>query len=286
MKLAVLPNLTKRNAREIALSVLREGKALGIQCVMCDSLKADFIQGDFSFLPEQEALQSADFVVSIGGDGTMIHDAKLAAPLHKPVLGINAGRLGFMAGLEPQEIFLLKNLVCNNFAIDRRMLLDVKLKKDGQICYRSQCINDVALVRGEELRLLECSAFCDGQPIARYMADGMVVATPTGSTAYSLSAGGPVVDPSLECLLLTPVCAHSLFSRPMLFRPDAKLSLCAEMRDGGSVYLSCDGETEKIPEDCTLEVTKSELYADFIRMKNDTFMDRLQAKFFKRGPLV
>ncbi len=91
----------------------------------------------------------------------------------------------------------------------------------------------------------------------------MVVATPTGSTAYSLSAGGPVVDPSLECLLLTPVCAHSLFSRPMLFRPDAKLSLCAEMRDGGSVYLSCDGETEKIPEDCTLEVTKSELYARF-----------------------
>ena len=136
MKLAVLPNLTKKNAREIALSVLREGKALGIQCVMCDSLKADFIQGDFSFLPEQEALQSADFVVSIGGDGTMIHDAKLAAPLHKPVLGINAGRLGFMAGLEPQEIFLLKNLVCNNFAIDRRMLLDVKLKKDGQICYQ------------------------------------------------------------------------------------------------------------------------------------------------------
>lgn len=132
MKLAVLPNLTKKNAREIALSVLREGKALGIQCVMCDSLKADFIQGDFSFLPEQEALQSADFVVSIGGDGTMIHDAKLAAPLHKPVLGINAGRLGFMAGLEPQEIFLLKNLVCNNFAIDRRMLLDVKLKKTAK----------------------------------------------------------------------------------------------------------------------------------------------------------
>ncbi len=224
MKLAVLPNLTKKNAREIALSVLREGKALGIQCVMCDSLKADFIQGDFSFLPEQEALQSADFVVSIGGDGTMIHDAKLAAPLHKPVLGINAGRLGFMAGLEPQEIFLLKNLVCNNFAIDRRMLLDVKLKKDGQICYRSQCINDVALVRGEELRLLECSAFCDGQPIARYMADGMVVATPHRLHGlFSIcgrACGGPifrmpVAHTGLRALLIQP--AYAVSSRRQAF---------------------------------------------------------------------
>lgn len=115
MKLAVLPNLTKKNAREIAALRPPGGEGARHQCVMCDSLKADFIQGDFSFLPEQEALQSADFVVSIGGDGTMIHDAKLAAPLHKPVLGINAGRLGFMAGLEPQEIFLLKNLDLQQF---------------------------------------------------------------------------------------------------------------------------------------------------------------------------
>ena len=113
----------------------------------------------------------------------------------------------------------------------------------------------------------------------------MVVATPTGSTAYSLSAGGPVVDPSLECLLLTPVCAHSLFSRPMLFRPDAKLSLCAEMRDGGSVYLVMRwGDRKKFRRIDTLEVTKSELYADFIRMKNDTFMDRCRRNFLRGGP--
>lgn len=286
MKLAVLPNLTKKNAREIALSVCREGESLGIQCVLCDQVKAGFAQQELLFLPEQEALKTSDFIISIGGDGTMIHDAKLAAPFHKPVLGINAGRLGFMAGLEPQEISMLKNLVDNDFSIDRRMLLDVKLEKDGQICYKAQCINDAVLVRGEELRLLDCSASCDGKPVARYMADGMVVSTPTGSTAYSLSAGGPVVDPALECLLLTPVCAHTLSSRPMLFRPEARLSLRAEMRDGGSVYLSCDGETVKVPEGCTLQVTKSDTYADFIRMKNDTFMDRLQAKFFKRGPLV
>ncbi len=286
MKLAVLPNLTKKNAREIALSVCRQGEALGVQCLMCEQISVAFPQQKILFLPEEEVLKICDFVISIGGDGTMIHDAKLAAPLKKPVLGINAGRLGFMTGLEPQEISMLKNLVCNDFSIDRRMLLDVKLEKDGQICYEAQCINDAALVRGEELRLLECSAACDGKPIARYLADGMVVSTPTGSTAYSLSAGGPVVDPSLECLLLTPVCAHTLFSRPMVFGAQAKLSLRAEMRDGGSVYLSCDGETIKAPDGCTLQVAKSDTYADFIRIKNDTFMDRLQAKFFRKGPLA
>ncbi len=286
MKLAVLPNLTKKNAREIALSVCRQGEALGVQCLMCEQISVAFPQQKILFLPEEEVLKICDFVISIGGDGTMIHDAKLAAPLKKPVLGINAGRLGFMTGLEPQEISMLKNLVCNDFSIDRRMLLDVKLEKDGQICYEAQCINDAALVRGEELRLLECSAACDGKPIARYLADGMVVSTPTGSTAYSLSAGGPVVDPSLECLLLTPVCAHTLFSRPMVFGAQAKLSLRAEMRDGGSVYLSCDGETIKVPDGCTLQVVKSDTYADFIRIKNDTFMDRLQAKFFRKGPLA
>lgn len=286
MKLAVLPNLTKKNAREIALSVCRQGEALGVQCLMCEQVSVAFPQQKILFLPEEEVLKICDFVISIGGDGTMIHDAKLAAPLKKPVLGINAGRLGFMTGLEPQEISMLKNLVCNDFSIDRRMLLDVKLEKDGQICYEAQCINDAALVRGEELRLLECSAACDGKPIARYLADGMVVSTPTGSTAYSLSAGGPVVDPSLECLLLTPVCAHTLFSRSMVFGAQAKLSLRAEMRDGGSVYLSCDGETIKVPDGCTLQVAKSDTYADFIRIKNDTFMDRLQAKFFRKGPLA
>lgn len=286
MKLAVLPNLTRPNAREIALSVCRQGEMLGIQCLLCEQSSAAFPQEAFRFLPEAELLKTCDYVISIGGDGTMIHDAKLAAPFHKPVLGINAGRLGFMTGLEPQEIFLLKNLVCNDFSIDRRMLLDVKLEKDGQLCRETQCLNDAALVRGEELRLLECSASCDGKPVARYRADGMVVSTPTGSTAYSLSAGGPVIDPSLECLLLTPVCAHTLFSRPMVFRAQAALALRAETRDGGSVYLSCDGETVRAPEGCTLQVTKSDVYADFIRIKNDTFMDRFQAKFFRRGPLV
>lgn len=286
MKLAVLPNLTRRNAREIALSVCRQGEMLGIQCILCDQAGSAFQQEKFLFLPEEELLKTCDYVVSIGGDGTMIHDAKLAAPFHKPVLGINAGRLGFMTGLEPQEISLIKNLVCNDFSIDRRMLLDVKLEKDGQVCYQAQCLNDAALVRGEELRLLECGASCDGKPVAQYMADGMVVSTPTGSTAYSLSAGGPVIDPSLECLLLTPVCAHTLFSRPMVFRAQAVLSLRAEMRDGGSVYLACDGETVRAPDGCTLQVTKSNVYADFIRIKNDTFMDRFQAKFFRRGPLV
>lgn len=284
MKWTVLPNLTRKDAREIARSVCRQGKALGAVCILCEQIQPEFAQEEVCFLPEQEALQACDFVISIGGDGTMIHDAKLAAPLHKPVLGINAGRLGFMAGLEPHEIAMLQSLAENHFTIDRRMLLDVKLEKGGQVCYRAQCINDVAVVRGESLRLLECSAACDGKPVAKYMADGMLVSTPTGSTAYSLSAGGPVIDPALECLLLTPVCAHTLLSRPMVFRAQAHLALSASARDGDGVYLSCDGETVEIPGGCTLHVTKAETYADFIRIKNDTFIDRLQAKFWGRGP--
>lgn len=286
MKLAVLPNLTRENAREIALAVCRQGEMLGIQCILCERAGAAFPQEQLLFLPEEELLKTCDYVISIGGDGTMIHDAKLAAPFHKPVLGVNAGRLGFMTGLEPQEIYLLKNLACNDFSIDRRMLLDVKLVKDGQSIYEAQCLNDAALVRGEELRLLECSAACDGKLVARYLADGMVVSTPTGSTAYSLSAGGPVIDPSLECLLFTPISAHTLFCRPMVFRAQSALTLHAETRDGGSVYFSCDGESVRVPGGCALQVTKSDVCADFVRIKNDTFMDRFHAKFFRRGPLV
>ena len=156
--------------------------------------------------------------------GITKHQTDAAAKAGKPILGINAGRIAFMAGLEPTELDMLKNLIDGNYENDRRMMLKADVcNSDGTVVKTCFCINDVVLARGTQIKMEDISVEHNGKLINNYTADGIIISTPTGSTAYSLSAGGPVVDPQIESILLTPICTHSLFSRALIFSASTAL---------------------------------------------------------------
>lgn len=277
MNIALLPNLTRENAPEITAQVCERLDALQTAYMLTPEDKRHFPRARAEVCGYQEMLERCDVLVTIGGDGTIIHAAKSAAQHGKPVLGINAGRLAFMAGLERNELGLLSNLISGQYGTDRRMLLKTKLMRGDEVLATRFCINDTVVSREGKMRLVELRVEYDGKHINNYMGDGIIVATPTGSTAYSLSAGGPVIDPELESILLTPICAHSLFARSFILKADSVLKITAKA--GSAFAFSCDGEDQiSIPPDGHLVIEKAELSAAFIRIKSDTFVDVLNSK--------
>ena len=271
MKVAVIPNYQT------------EDGAVALECV-CAALKNLSVPfctpKDTAFPPVDmdDCLAACDAVIALGGDGTIIHCAKRAAAFGKPVLGINSGRLGFMAGLEMNELDQLERLLTGEYTVEHRMLLDVTV---GQV--HSRALNEAVVSRGALSRMVEIGVANNGAPVMAYQADGVIVATPTGSTAYSLSAGGPVVDPELECLLLTPICPHSLYTRPYLFQKDAQLTLTPGHRKDVPVFVTVDGEEAiPVPEGGTVEVARSEATAALIRMKPISFYETLGQKLMNR----
>lgn len=283
MKLALLPNLTKQNAAQITRDVCKELDRLNIEYAFAQDEESAFSDISAPFLPVFDLMEYCDIVIAIGGDGSVLRAAQYAVPHQKPVLGINAGRLGFMAGLEVHELILLERLLTGEYELDRRMLLDVTLEQDGEVLYTARCINDISAVHGLQSKLIGFGVSCDGRQVMHYLADGVILSTPTGSTAYSLAAGGPVVDPSIECLLLTPICTHSLFARSIIFKKDSVISIRADSGELDDVYLSCDGEPSvKVPPGAQIIVKKSEQAATFVRVKSNTFLDVLNDKLAER----
>lgn len=281
MKLALLPNLTRDNALEVALEVCSELDSIGASYMVDSADKSLFAETRAEFAPLDVMLQECGALIPIGGDGTILHMAKYAAKNGKPVLGINAGRLAFMAGLESHELHLLGNLFNGNYTVDKRMMLSACLYKRGELFESDYCVNDAVISRGVNMKLVELGVLCDGKFVNDYSGDGIIFATPTGSTAYSLSAGGPVVDPLIESILLTPICTHSLFSRSLIFQANARFEVTH--RAGSEFLLSRDGEqVVPIPEDCSVIIEKADISAEFIRIKSDSFMDVLNSKLAQR----
>lgn len=275
----IIPNMTRKNAESVTVSLLNILFDSGCEVLMEASLKDRF--GDFEkiiFENESVALPEADVVVSIGGDGSFINAAKRATVCNKPVLCINAGKVAYLAGIESNEIHLIKHILSGEFITEKRMMLDVSIiDKASQIIHHSFCINDAVVSRSGIIRVMELSVSCNGAPLIHYMADGAIIATPTGSTAYSLSAGGPIVEPSVESIVLTPVCPHSIFSRSVVLGGNSVLDITHD--NSGEAILSCDGqEAVEIPEGARVVVRKSDAYASFIKIKPDTFIDVLNKK--------
>ncbi len=283
MKIALLPNLTRRCALQVTNDVCAYLDSLGVRYGFEETLRGKLVVRG-SFLPTETLLSGCDAVIAIGGDGSLIHAAKKAVEYDKPVLGVNAGNLAFMAGVEKNELNLLGDLICGQYTTDRRMMLDVysRLQGESTTQYLGHCINDVVVARGEQIKLIDLKVTADGKLVNRYYADGIILSTPTGSTAYSLSAGGPVVDPRIESILLTPICTHSLFARSLIFESSAEI--CVEIPpDGEDIYISCDGdESVRVAPGSTLTVKRAEKSAEFIRIKPDSFIDVLNSKLSQR----
>lgn len=282
MRIVLMPNLTRKEAFNVTAGICESLRNLGAEYCFPSEYINEFEFTGAEFLPIEEAVLHCDAVIAIGGDGSIIHAAKLAVNAKKPILGINAGRLAFMAGLEDNELNLLSRLIDGDYTLDKRLLLKTKIiDQKGNVIDRGYCVNDCLVTNEEKQRMTAIDVALNGKKFNSYLCDGVLVSTPTGSTAYSLSAGGPVVDPELESILLTPLCPHSLVDRSLIFRPDAVITV--KSAEDLPLCISNDGaEPIVIAPGCRAEISRAELTADFIRIKSDNFIDILYKKLAQR----
>lgn len=284
MKIAILPNLTRKNARQVTSQVTSFFKENKIEYFFEKNLYGEFGDNE-KYLDDSALFGICDVIIAIGGDGTIIHAAKKAYKYSKPILGINAGNLAFMSGLEQHETALLSCLCNNEFTLDKRMLLEMKAydPDNNEILNEDCCVNDIVIARGEMIKLIRLNVSCDGENINEYYADGIIVSTPTGTTAYSLSAGGPVVDPRIESIVLTPICTHSLFARSIIFDSNSEICVTIPKEEKEQICISCDGDDSLIiPSGSKIVIKKSSDFVNFIRIKNDSFIDVLNSKLAQR----
>jgi NAD+ kinase len=233
------------------------------------------------YLDETNIYMQADLIISIGGDGAILHAAMGAVIRQTPVLGVNTGRLGFMAGLEVNELDRLIRIFDGNYEIDSRMMLEIKTCSNGDIFY---ALNDAVISKGVLSHIIDIVVECNSREVARYHADGIIVSTPTGSTAYALSAGGPVIDPGIENIGITPICPHSLISRTILFEPDSHLCVCPVKLQDKEAYLTVDGQNIiKLEEGEKVMISRSQLKTRLVKLKDISFYEVLRNKMNERG---
>ena len=273
MKVAIVPNIARREAVDCAWEVQKILGQHGWEVLV----KEDLFDQTGAFCGEPEdSLAACDLLIAVGGDGTIIHTAKLAARCDRPILGINAGRLGYTASLERKDIERLPALLEEEHREERRLMLETQLiSQHGE--KRFWALND-GVVSGETAAIVQYEMALGENRGYQYRADGFIVATPTGSTGYSLSAGGPVIQPELDCLVYTPVCPHSLFGRSVVFGGDTRLVVTIP-ENNSRVFFTVDGEppTEIFAGD-RLVFSKARRYARFLRLGKRDFYDILNQK--------
>lgn len=283
-KIAIIPNLTKHGAFETAVSATELLQQDGAEVCMAENVHSVFDNGKIVYKKDHQSLaEYCDVIITVGGDGTIIHASKHASLAKKPLLGINMGRLGFVAGLEPNELFELKRLITGDYTTERRQML--------RVTYRSNdttksffALNDAVISRGSLSKMTDLDIYLGKSYICHYRADGLIVSTPTGSSAYALSAGGPVIEPTMNCTLLTPICSHSLFSRPILFNSDSRIIVSPRTDGDSEVYLSIDGENPiRLLQHDLVEIVSAEIYTELVVLKDTTFYKVLNDKFTERG---
>jgi NAD+ kinase len=227
-----------------------------------------------------DAAEGAEIVFALGGDGTLLRAAELARPAKVPLLGINLGKVGFLAEAEIGDLDVaVSRAVAHNYTVEERLTLDVTVEHAGLIVAESWALNEASVEKGARERMLEVRVDVDGRPLSRYGCDGVVCATPTGSTAYAFSAGGPVVWPGVEALLLVPISAHALFSRPLVTSPASTLAITVDPHAPPAV-LCCDGRRVfEVPSGSVVTVRRGALPVLVAQLRPQPFTDRLVAKF-------
>jgi NAD+ kinase len=229
---------------------------------------------------DPQVAEGCELVLALGGDGTFLRAAELARNADIPVLGINLGRIGFLAEAEAEAIDrVLDHVVAQDYRVENRLTLDVVVRHEGRVAERGWALNEVSLEKGPRLGVLGVVVEIDGRPVSTFGCDGVLVSTPTGSTAYAFSAGGPVLWPDLEAILVVPNNAHALFGRPMVTSPDATVAIEIES-DGHDALLFCDGRREMlIPAGSRIEVRRCDTPVKWARLDSAPFTDRLVRKF-------
>lgn len=276
MVVAVIPNLDKRGSSETVEKMAAFFKECGIVAYLPD----DICCAGYEHAPQDELYKIADIIITIGGDGTIIRFAKRAAQDGKAVLGINAGRVGYLANIEQNEYNLLSKLATGEYSIEERMMLNITVKENGNKIGEYEALNDAVISSGYISRIIDVTASVDGGDVIAYHADGLIAATPTGSTAYSMSAGGPVIDPDMKCVCLTPICSHSLAAKPILIGGGKQIKLKAFSKKRTDIYLSVDGrKVVNVKPFTEIYITQSKNAVKLVRINDRSFYKTLSLKF-------
>lgn len=284
-KIALITNFNIYEKVNAAIAVAQRLSEYGCKLLVSTNNKERMMRMnrsgvDFSYLPLDEVYANAEIAVVLGGDGTILEAARRAAPRATPILGINLGRVGYMAELELNELDMLPRLMSGDYTIDVRSMLQVEqYSVAGKLKSHTYALNDAVISNGSIARIVDLELSENGLPVTRYRADGLIFATPTGSTAYSLSAGGAIVDPRLGCFCVTPICPHSLGARPLLFPDNAVLQVKNTCQRERNLFLTVDGRTNyELFRNETVRISRSDLVTNLIRMKNNGFYHILRMK--------
>ena len=255
----------------------------GIDAKLCLPFEVDRtydLPHDLRFFRLDRELHDADAVICFGGDGTILHMAKTATRHGIPILGVNIGTMGFMAELESTELDQLSRLAKDDYAIDQRMMLDVTVHRDRDIIFHDICLNDVVITKGAVARIVHMAVNCDGVQAMECGGDGVIIATPTGSTAYSLSAGGPIVEPEAHSILVTPICAHDVASRGFVASDKRVITVGLTRNARRNAFLSVDGgKALRMNMGDIATIRRSNLTTGLIRLKDRSFYDVVNMKF-------
>jgi NAD+ kinase len=235
--------------------------------------------GDAIAVTREHVPDGVDLVLVLGGDGTLLSVARLLEGTDQPILGINLGSLGFLTELGLEELFeSLEGVLEGKYTIETRVRLEASLHREGEQIGHYQVLNDVVINKGALARIIDLEAYVDDQKVTNYLADGLIISTPTGSTAYSLAAGGPIIEPTLDVIVVAPICPHTLTNRPLVIPGNSRVELCL-LSDSGAVFLTLDGqEGTRLQQGDCVRIRTSDRKVNLIRTGGRNFYDVLTAK--------
>jgi NAD+ kinase len=282
----VVSHTGRADSLAAAVQVIAQLQAAGAQPVLVRQERDEIEEtgatlGDVSILGEDVSADDLELVIVLGGDGTILRAAEIVRGYSAPLLGVNLGHVGFLAESERDDLADAVHRVINgDYLVEERLTLSVRVKVRDEVVWESWALNEATVEKGSRERMLEVVIEVDGRPLSTFGCDGVVVSTPTGSTAYGFSAGGPVIWPTVEAMMLVPLSAHALFARPIVVGPDSSLAVEVLQRTNGTGVLWCDGRrTHELAPGARVVVRRSPIPVRLARLHQSPFTDRLVKKF-------
>lgn len=281
MTIAIFGNTLRSETIREVKHIIEFLQLRGVDIALSQELRNEVFSREFPAVEDYIAQtgEAIDFALSVGGDGTFLTTASLVGHLDIPILGINCGHLGYLAEVQTNDIdAVLDQLITNNYTIEQRRMLEVSCQQDGKIA-SPYALNEIAVLKSGLSSMIAVDVTLNGEFLHQYKADGLLIATPTGSTAYNLSVGGPLLDPHVSAIILTPVATHSLNIRPLVVLDDSKIDIKISSRNG-NFMLSVDGRSQVLNHDIQLHVERSQRTIKLVRIQGQNFMQSLKDKLY------
>ena len=286
MKIVLTPNPYRdRNFEHVqqAVEILQNTGLETKVCLPFDVDKNFELPRDLKLFDLNREIKNADMLICFGGDGTILHSSKIATRHHVPILGVNMGTMGFMAELEAGELSLLSRIAEGNYRVEKRMMLRATVSNDGREIYNETALNDAAITKGAVARVIQMSVECDGVEAINCSGDGILISTPTGSTAYSMCAGGPIVEPQAQNIIVTPICAHAFQAKGMVTAPWRTITVRLGKLGRRNAFLSVDGgRAFRLNVGDVVTVRRADQETRMVRLKDTSFFEILNNKFYNR----